>query len=82
MRNNILKFTIEVTNPNRSFFYKLSQIVKVIDHPCVKFNMELSENNNKKEFNNPDDILKKCNNEMIREYYEEFKDYYENILKK
>ncbi len=85
MRNNILKFTIEVANPKRSFFYRLSQIVKLIDYPCVKFNMEYTVNNKKKEFNDSDDILKKINSEMIREYneeFKEFKDLYEKSLKK
>ena len=67
MRNNIVKFTIEVTNPKIFFFYRLSQIVKLIDCPSVRFNMEITQNNNKNEFNNSDDILKKIKNEMTRE---------------
>jgi hypothetical protein len=85
MRNNILKFTIEVANPKILFFYKLSQIVKLIDHPYVKFNMEYTLNNKKKEFNDPDEILKKINSEMVIEYneeFKEFKDLFEKSLKK
>lgn len=43
MRTNILKLVIEVQNPTSFICCKLSQLVQKIDHPFVKFDLELKD---------------------------------------
>jgi hypothetical protein len=84
---NILKFTFEITNPDKFLFYKLSHFIRIVDYyPSIKFNLQLTKftqtNNNQqikefKEIKEPDDILKQCQNEMSSKFYSEIKEFIE-----
>jgi hypothetical protein len=82
MRNNLLKLTIELKNPNIYTYYKIKSFIKILDDRFVKYNMvvkdcscDISKNTDNKickknetEFNGSDNIIKYIDVKMNKFY--------------